>query len=191
MKILVGPIRLFPPNEPKYDIAVDLFKRRFLTTGTRAVLGAMVLSGAGLSVACGEKISFYVSTVIGSLEALIPLLPNAAPQIRKAVEAAKAFDAAYRAGKFTDASTLFANLGDLALEIFNVVGVVDPRIGLAIALGRVAFNAIATLLKKQMEDQAVAAIVNAQNDPRSLRAKAMIERMADPKMIEAILADVK
>lgn len=162
-------------------------RRNLLKTGGLAAIGTLVVG----TTACGERISFYVSTVIGSLEALKPLLPNAAPQIQKAIDAAKAFDAAYRAGKFADASTLFANLGDLALEIFNVVGVVDPRIGLAIALGRVAFNAIATLLKRQMEDPAVAAIVAARNDAQSLRAKAMIERMADPKMIEAILADVK
>lgn len=44
MKILAGPIRLFPPESTEIDIAVDLSKRRFLRFGAGAGLGALSLS---------------------------------------------------------------------------------------------------------------------------------------------------
>lgn len=187
MKILAGPISLFPSESTEIDIAVDLSKRRFLTTGCRVAAGTLVLGGAALVAACGEKISFYVSTVIGSLETLSPLLPNASQLIAKAVSVAKAFDEAYRAGKFADAVALFTNLGDLAFQIAGDVGAASPPILLAIAVGRVALNAIATILKNQMTNPTIAAMVNARSDAEAQRQKAMIERMADEKMILMIV----
>ena len=173
------------------DIGVNLSRRRFLKTTSTVTLGTIALSGAALTVACGEKISFYVSTVIGSLETLSPLLPNASSLITKAVSTAKAFDEAYRAGKFADSTALFANLGDLALQIAGAVGADSPPILLAIAVGRVALNAIATILKNQMQEPAIAMMVNSRSDAAAQRQKAMIERMADEKMIAGIVADLK
>jgi hypothetical protein len=177
--------------EPTFDIAVDVSKRRFLSLGARAAAGTVVLSGAGLMAACGEKISFYVSTVIGSLETLSPLLPSASQLIAKAVSVAKAFDEAYRAGKFADSVALFTNLGEIALQIAQSVGVASPPILLAIAVGRVALNAIATILKSQMSNPTIAAMVDSRSDAAAQRQKAMIERMADEKMIAAIVADLR
>jgi len=157
----------------------------------RAGAAVGVVSTATLMSACGEKISFYVSTVIGSLETLSPLLPSASGLISKAVAAAKAFDEAYRAGKFADATALFTNLGELALQIAGVVGVASPPILVAIAVGRVALNAIAQILKSQMRDPVIAAMVEARSDPAAQRQKAMINRMADDQMIEMIVAASK
>jgi len=159
-------------------------RRTLLKIGGLAAVGAMTV---GIT-ACGEKISFYVSTVIGSLQTLSPLIPSASGLITKAVAAAKAFDAAYRAGKFADATASFTSLGELALQIAGVVGVASPPILVAISVGRVALNAIAQILKSQMKDPVIAGMVAARSDPAAQRQKAMIERMADDKMIEMIVA---
>jgi hypothetical protein len=191
MKILAGPIEIPQPEESKYDIAIDLSKRRFLTHGVRAAAGAVIIGGGALTLACGEKISFYVSTVIGSLETLSPLLPSASGLISKAVSVAKAFDEAYRAGKFADSVSLFTNLGEIALQIAGVAGVASPPILVAIAVGRVALAAIATILKNQMKDPVIKGMVEARSDSAAQKQKAMIERMADPQMMEVIIAASK
>lgn len=191
MKILAGPTEIIPLETPRLDIAVDLSKRRFLTTGARAAAGAVVLSGATLIAACGEKISFYVSTVIGSLETLSPLIPSASTLIAKAISAAKAFDEAYRAGKFADSTALFTNLGELALQIAGIAGIASPPILVAIAVGRVALNAIAMILKNQMKDPVIAGMVAARSDAAAQRQKAMIDFMADEKMILSIVSDMR
>ena len=162
-------------------------RRTLIKSGGLAAVGAMTL---GVS-SCGEKISFYVSTVIGSLETLSPLIPSASGLIAKAVAAAKAFDEAYRAGKFADSTALFANLGDLALQIAGAVGAASPQILVAIAVGRVALNAIGQILKSQMKDPVVAGMVAQRSDPAAERQKAMINRMADDRMIEMIIAASK
>lgn len=162
-------------------------RRTLLKTGGLAAIGTLTLGTS----ACGEKLSFYVSTVIGSLETLSPLLPNASQLIGKAVAAAKAFDEAYRAGKFADSVALFTNLGELVLQIAGIVGVASPPILLAIAVGRVALNAIASILKNQMSNPTVAAMVESRSDRAAQQQKAMIERMADEKMIREIVADLK
>jgi hypothetical protein len=162
-------------------------RRTLLKTGGLAAVGAMTVS----ITACGEKVSFYVSTVIGSLETLSPLIPSASGLIAKAVTAAKAFDEAYRDGKFTDATALFTNLGELALQIAGAVGTTSPPILLAISVGRVALNAIAQILKSQMKDPVIAGMVAARTDPAAQRQKVMIDRMADDRMIEMIVAASK
>lgn len=162
-------------------------RRTLLKTGGLAAIGTLTLGTS----ACGEKLSFYVSTVIGSLETLSPLLPNASQLIAKAVAAARAFDEAYRAGKFADSVALFTNLGELVLQIAGIVGVASPPILLAIAVGRVALNAVASILKNQMSNPTVAAMVESRSDRAAQQQKAMIERMADEKMIREIVADLK
>lgn len=191
MKILAGPIEMLPPEEPALNIAVDLSKRQFLTTGVRAAVGTVVFSGAALSLACGEKISFAVSTVIGSLEALSPLLPSASGLISKGISIAKQFDKVYREGKFADSTALFTNLGEVAQQIVEVAGLANPRINQIIALGRVGLNVIASILKSQMKDPVIAGMVAARTDAAAQRQKTMIEKMADEKMIEMIVADLK
>jgi hypothetical protein len=170
---------------------VNVNRRVFMKVAGTAGAGTLVFGGAVITTGCGEKISFYVSTVIGSLETLSPLIPSASGLITKAVAAAKAFDEAYRAGKFEDSTALFTNLGELALQIAGAVGVASPPILLAIAVGRVALNAIAQILKNQIKDPVVAGLVAARSDPAAQKQKSMIEKMADDRMIEMIVAAAK
>lgn len=176
---------------PESSISIASNRRDFLKLAGTAGVGSLVFSGAVVSMGCGEKISFYISTVIGSLETLSPLLPSASGLISKAVSIAKAFDEAYRAGKFADSISLFTNLGEIALQIATVAGVASPPILVAIAVGRVALNAIAQLLKNQMKDPVIASMVVARTDPAAERQKAMITFMADDKMIQMIVAASK
>lgn len=166
-------------------------RRVFFKRGAKAAAGALVLGSAGVMAACGEKVSFYVSTVIGALETLSPLLPGASNLISKAVSVAKSFDEAYKAGKFADSTALFTNLGEIALQIATVAGVASPPILIAIAVGRVGLNAIAQILKSQMKDPVIAGMVASRVDSEAQRQKAMINRMADDKMIEMIVAGSK
>lgn len=159
-------------------------RRTVLKTGGLAALGGMTLSVTG----CGKNLSVYVATVIGSLEELSPLLPNLSPQIRKAVDIAKSFDSAYRAGKFTDASAIFTNLTSTVSEIVTIAGVTDPQVRIAIAVGGVALRAIAALLNSQATEPAVATAVAAS---KNVRAKTVIERMADQRVIDKVYEAVK
>lgn len=162
-------------------------RRTLLKTGGLAALGSLTLGTS----ACGDKVSFAVSTVIGALEALSPLLPNASNLISKGISLAKQFDKAYSEGKFTDATALFTNLGEIAQQIVDVSGTTNPRIMQILALGRVGLNVIASILKAQMKDPVIAGMVAARVDPAAQKQKAMIEKMADEKMIEMIVADLK
>jgi hypothetical protein len=159
-------------------------RRTLLKSGGLAAIGTITLGAKG----CTEKVSFYVSTVIGALETLSPLLPGAAPLITKAVSVAKAFDEAYKAGKFADSTALFTNLGELALQIAGIAGIASPPILVAIAVGRESLNAIASILKSQMKDPVIAGMVAARSDAASQKQKAMIDFMADEKMIAMIVA---
>lgn len=162
-------------------------RRTLLKTGGLAAIGSLTIGTS----ACGDKVSFAVSTVIGALEALSPLLPNASNLISKGISLAKQFDKAYSEGKFTDATALFTNLGEIAQEIVEVAGLGNPRVTQIIALGRVGLNVIASILKAQMKDPVIAGMVAARVDPAAQKQKAMIEKMADEKMIEMIVADLK
>jgi len=166
-------------------------RRKFLQIATTAGVGSLAFGGAVVSIGCGEKVSFYVSTVVGSLDALLPLLPNASDQIKKAISIANAFDEAYRAGKFEDSVALFTNLGEVSGEIVELAGVGNEKVKLAIALGRVALNAIATILKSQMSVPQVAAKVAARVGVEAQKQKSMIEKMADAQMIEMLFAASK
>lgn len=159
-------------------------RRTMLKTSGLATVGVMTLGVTG----CGKNLSLYVATVIGSLEELELLLPNLSPQIKKAIAIAKSFDTAYRAGKFTDAATLFTNLTGVVSEIATSAGVTNPQVKLAIAVGGVALRAIAVLLAQQASNPMVASAVAASPNAN---AKATIERMADPVVLDKIMGLVR
>src|SRR6266704_962616 len=93
-------------------------------TGTAAI-GTLAAS----QIACTPKdIAFYVSTVVGSLNELSPLLPGAAGLIAQAVTVANDFLTAYKAGKFDNASAIFQNLVSLMTQIGADVGVNNPTV---------------------------------------------------------------
>lgn len=155
-----------------------------IKTSGAAAIGFVALGTSG----CGKNISIYTETVIGSLEELLPLLPNLNDRIKQAISVAKTFDEAYRNGKFESAATLFENLTTLISGIFANLGVMSEAVKLAVAVGGVALRAIAVLLKSQAADPAVAAKVQA--SPNS-SAEAMIRHMANPAVIDAVVAAVK
>lgn len=159
-------------------------RRDFLRLSGSALLGSAVVGGAVVTTGCGKNISLYTATIIGSLEELSPLLPNLSPQIHKAVEIAKSFDAAYRDGKFADAGALFTNLTTIVSQIATATGITNPQVKIAIAVGGVALRAIGVLLKTQTADPIVAAAVAKSSD---VQAKAMIQRMGDPVVMDRIV----
>lgn len=159
-------------------------RRALLKTGGLAAVGALTIG----TVACGKNISFYSATVIGALKDLRLLLPSLGDRLNNAISVAEAFDSAYRAGKFADAATLFENLTIIINEIIAAIGVMNESVKLAVAVGGVALRAIAVLLRQQASDPVVAARIQVLGDPG---AKAMIQRMADPSVIDKVVEAVK
>jgi len=157
----------------------------------RTMLKVTGMAGIGVltvgTSACGKNISLYTATVIGSLEELIPLLPGLSDRLKQAVTIAKTFDQAYRDGKFADAATIFENLTTTRQQIISGIGAMNESVKLAVAVGGVALRGIAVLLRQQSAQPAVAAMV-AKSDSS---AKARIERMADPAVIDQVVAAVK
>lgn len=158
-------------------------RRTALKLGGAATVGVLTLG----VTSCGKDISLYTATVIGSLEELVPLLPGQATKLRQAIAVAKTFDVAYRDGKFASAASIFENLTTIISEIIAGVGVMSETVKLAVAVGGVALRAIAVLLRQQSTQPAVAAAVAASDSS----AKAMIEQMANPKVIDAVVETVK
>jgi|ERR1700738_1006118 len=138
--------------------------------------GGVIATQVGCSV---KNIAFYVSTVVGALQSLSPLLPGAAGIIAKAVTAANDFLKAYQAGKFDNAKTLLANLVDFMTQIANDVGINNPTVKGIFAIASVAIHVIATLLIGQIPPATMAARAS---DP----AAATLHRLANPATIDAI-----
>jgi len=159
-------------------------RRNVLKAGGAAAI-AYVTLGAG---SCGKNISVYTATVIGSLKELLPLLPNLSDRIRQAISIAETFDKAYSEGKFANAATIFENLTSILSELFNAIGTPSDSVKVAIAVGGVALRAIATLLKSQSTQSKVAGVVAAN---KNSSAVLMIDRMADPRVIDAVVQAVK
>lgn len=161
-------------------------RRTLLKTGGMATVGALTI-GAG---PCSSKnLSVYVSTIVGALEELKPLLPNQSSLLTRAISIAKSFDEAYRAGKFDTATALFENLAGVVGQIADSVGVTSPSVKIAIAVAGIAMRAIAVLMKQQAtENPQVADAVSAktERDPAASTRKSLIERMADEKAVNAL-----
>jgi hypothetical protein len=169
---------------PTQDAEVDVARRGFLKFTGRAGVGLLVVGGTIVTTGCAKNIGLYTETVIGSLEEVLPLLPNLNDPIKRAIGIAKSFDAAYRDGKFANASTLFANLTTVVSDIATQAGVKNPQVKLALAVGGIALRAIGVLLKQQASDPVVAAAVANSADSAT---KAIIEKMADPAVIDRVM----
>lgn len=176
-------------------------RREFIKTGSVAA-GSIAFGAAFTAPACDKKdLSAWVSTIVMTFNEMKPLLPQLGlPQakldlisgyLNKAVAIAKAFDDAYKAGKFKDAVTLFGSLSELITQIATELNVVNNRIVklslVAIAVARIA---IASLLKQQSGDPAVAAtIARTSKGPEAMRAASEIERLAAmdvDKLLQAV-----
>jgi len=165
-------------------------RRDMITTSSLAVAG-FVVGTAASAPACPDKkeqVDFYASTVIGGLKELRPLFPNLDDKIGKAISVADTFAKAYREDRFVDAATIFENLTTTISEVITALGVMNETVKLVVATGGIALRSIAVLLRQQASaNRVVASIVAANNSS----AKAMIERMADPSVIDQVVAAVK
>lgn len=153
---------------------VNSSRRRFLKTSGFGA-GSLALTGvtgsiAGFAVvpapACNPKnLSTYVSMIAGGFVEVKVLLPDLglssflvnqiSGYIDKGLTIARQFDEAYKAGKFTDASTLFTNLGSLLTQVITTLGIAIDNQGVKAALAAIAIAriAIAILLQKQAQSR--------------------------------------
>lgn len=172
-------------------------RRSMLKTSTVAGLG-MVGGLALTGLACDKKnLSGWVTAIVSAFTEMKPLLGDLGLSqvvinkisgwIGTAAKVAKDFDAAYVAGKFADAVTLFNNLGGLIAQIAGELGATDNRIiKLALVSISIARIAIATLLSNQAQasPEAMSAVASA---PTSNTAE--IKRLANVN-IDGLLKDL-
>lgn len=151
-------------------------RRSMIKLTGAAGLGTLVASQVGCKV---KDVAFYVSTIVGALGELKPLLPGAAGTIAKAVTVANDFLAAYNAGKFANAKVALKNLVDLLSQIANDVGISgNPTVKVIFALASVAIHTIAALIMANAPAGAMAGVTSAE--------QAMVEQMANPATLNAI-----
>jgi hypothetical protein len=161
-----------------------MIKRIGVGTAVVAVGGPAVL----LQTACQVKdIAFYVSTVVGALGELSPLLPGAAGLIATAVKVANDFLAKYKAGDFSNATAIFQNLVSTITQIASDVGVNNPTVKIILAIASVAVHAIAALLSAQVPPAVRTKMASKAN--ASLLAQAsVVDKLANPTTIDQIFA---
>lgn len=174
---------------PKHDIAVDLSKRNFLKVGGVAAVGTLTLSTAG----CGPSMNTWVQTIIGGLQELGPLLPGQAALLTKAVGIAKSFNDAWQSGKFTNAVGILENLTGTIQQIIADAGInLSPQVKTMLAVVGVALRTVAVIMKEQLNNPDVADAVRRQtSSPGAARQRALIERMADSKTVDALFEAAK
>jgi hypothetical protein len=163
----------------------------------RTMIGRSALAAGGFAVgvgftapSCGtpKNLSSWVTMIVAAFGEIKPLLgelglgtavlDRVSGFIDKAAKIARDFDAAYRAGKFQDAATLFVNLGDVIAQIAADLGATDNRIvKLALISISIARIAIASLLNAQAP--AVAEAVSAARTGGKARVVTEIERLAN------------
>lgn len=165
-------------------------RREFIKTGTVAA-GSVAFGAAFTMPACEKKdLSAWVTTSVAAFGEIKPLLPQlglsqdaldrVSGYLNKAVSVAKAFDEAYRAGKFKDAALLFGSLSELITSTATELNIVNNRIvKLALVSLAIARIAIATLLKQQSTEPEVAStIARTTKGADALKAANEIERLA-------------
>jgi hypothetical protein len=182
---------------------IDPSKREFLRFGGTAlvggVAGAVILPTPGCPGA--KNLSTWVTIIVADFSEMKPLLgelglsqviiDRVSGFIDKAVAIARDFDSAYKAGKFSDAVTLFTNLGGIVSQIAAELNVTNNRIvKLALVSISIARIAIASLLNAQAQQPEVMAAVNSARKSAVHRANVSeIERLAnaDLSKIQAAL----
>jgi hypothetical protein len=133
-----------------------------------------------------------VQSVVGALDEIAPLVPAQAANIRKIVAVAHDFDAAYKAGKFADALTIFTNLTSLVDQLVADIGTaLSPQIKTALAIAGVAIRTIALLLQQQGNNAPAAVTAAMRTSARPSSEIENVNRLADVGAIDAIFAAAK
>ena len=161
-----------------------LNRRNFIGTSTLAGAGALVLS----QTSCKPKnLSAWILTITTAFGEIKPLLSQlglsetvitkVSGWIDEGVRLAKLFDEAYKAGKFTDALTLFNSLGDIIAQVAAELGATDNRIvKLALVSISIARIALAAILQAQ-ESSAPEAIRIAKSSKAGAKAANEVQRL--------------
>lgn len=162
-------------------------RRQVLIGGGMAALAVATTGCPG-----AKNLSFYVSTVVGALKDLSPLIPNLGPTIAKAIKIAEDFDEAYRKGAFENAMALFENLAGLVSQITESAGVDNQQVKLAIAVASIALRTIAVLLKTQADNPEVAAVISGKHTSASVKRQvSLVERLADTAAVDTAFKAAK
>lgn len=167
-------------------------RRQMITTSALGAAGFAVGTGFTAEACSPKNLSTYVQMIAGGFSEIKVLLPDlglsqsiiakVAELIDKSVKIAKDFDDAYKAGKFTDARTLFTNLGSLVTQVITTLGLSVENQGVRIALAAIAIAriGIAIILDRQLSQPSMAASVQeAQADPENAKALNEIKRLAN------------
>lgn len=152
-------------------------RRSLLKLSATAGVGALTIPLVG----CGDKkdVDFYIATVTGAFEQLIPILPAQETLLRKAISIARSVNSAYQAGKFDSALSLANNLVTTINEIIAAAGVnVSTTVKVILSIANVALSAAAVLIKNAMP----AEVMSRAATP----AMATLESMASPKRVDAV-----
>jgi len=152
--------------------------------------GALTLTTLALTATafkCGsEKVSIYVTTIASFLREISGLVPSQSAFIAKAIDVAEEFDAAYRRGDFANASTFFSTLvGNVTTLIGNLGGGLSPRIQTLLSVVSITIRTVAVLLKNEGATAVSAVAAARASNPVINAAAAAIERLADPKSVNA------
>lgn len=168
-------------------------RRQMISTSALAA-GGFALGGAMTAPQCSgaRNLSTYVQMIAGGFSEMKVLLPDlglsqsmvarVAELLDKGVAIAKDFDKAYREGKFTDARTLFTNLGSLVTQVITVLGVSTENRGVKVALAAIGIAriAVAIILDRQLSQPSAAASVrDARAVPENAVALDEIKRLAN------------
>ena len=157
----------------------------------RAVLGTIALVFTTSAFKCGaEKVSIYISTITSFLREISGLLPDRAAFITRIIDVAGDFDAAYRRGDFATASTFFNTMTENIITLTGDLGVnVSSQVKMWLAVISATVRTIAVLLKDQAVKNNVTA--NRAQSPTESQAMTTIDRLANPKAVNAALESVK
>lgn len=177
-------------------------RRQMITTSALGAAGFAVGTGFAAPQCGGAKnLSTYIQMIAGGFTEIKVLLPDlglsqniiaqAAELIDKGVKIAKDFDAAYKAGKFSDAASLFTNLGSTLTQVISTLGISTENRAVKVALAAIGIArvAVAIILSRQADDQPqVAAAAKAGKVPAQAKAVSEVERLAATDLSKVLAA---
>jgi hypothetical protein len=163
------------------------------TFAKRSALGLTALTLTTSAFKCGsEKVTIYVQTISAFLREIATLLPAQAQFITKIIAVAANFDAAYRRGDFTNATTFFNTLVSNLTTLTISLGLnLSAQVKVALAIVSSTVRLIAVLLQQQGTAQPEAVARARAASPAASAAISTIERLANPAAVEATFQAAK